>query len=207
MAGLAATSTLTGSLVQTRASGGSSRAGAVMDEALLAGATGVASSWSDPISSRFQRRPQRRNERREGTGLKALRFPRARSTPRKTLRATSPPEKSPLRFQARATIGPMCTPRRSLSRTFGAPRPAVFHIGLGDTDEYGRNVAHAVRSRSHRRRRRCRCSNRSTRPRRPTFSASVGRFTSLRVNGRPTDDFDATVHTWIKFGVRGAYDL
>jgi hypothetical protein len=41
----------------------------------------------------------------------------------------------------------------------------------------------------------------------PVLSTSVGRFTSITVNGTSTRDFDAAVHGWLMLGLRGAFDL
>ena len=41
----------------------------------------------------------------------------------------------------------------------------------------------------------------------PVLSSSVGRFTTVNVNGVPAGDFAPTVHAWVMLGLRGAYDL
>jgi hypothetical protein len=41
----------------------------------------------------------------------------------------------------------------------------------------------------------------------PVLSTSIGRYTSVVLNGRTTRDFDAVVHGWGMVGIRGAYDL
>ncbi len=41
----------------------------------------------------------------------------------------------------------------------------------------------------------------------PVISGSLGRFTSVAVNGTDTTDFEKTLHVWALAGVRGAFDL
>jgi hypothetical protein len=41
----------------------------------------------------------------------------------------------------------------------------------------------------------------------PVVSTSVGRYTSVTLNGTTTHDFDAVLHGWGMLGIRGAYDL
>jgi hypothetical protein len=41
----------------------------------------------------------------------------------------------------------------------------------------------------------------------PVVSATLGRFTSVSVNGAESEDFAPLFHSWILLGVRGAYDL
>ncbi len=41
----------------------------------------------------------------------------------------------------------------------------------------------------------------------PVLSTSIGRFTTVSVNGTPTRDFDTALHAWMMIGMRGAYDL
>jgi outer membrane protein len=41
----------------------------------------------------------------------------------------------------------------------------------------------------------------------PVLSTSIGRYTSVVLNGRTTHDFDTVVHGWGMVGIRGAYDL
>jgi hypothetical protein len=41
----------------------------------------------------------------------------------------------------------------------------------------------------------------------PVVSATLGRFTSVTVNGAESQDFDPMLHSWILLGIRGAYDL
>jgi hypothetical protein len=41
----------------------------------------------------------------------------------------------------------------------------------------------------------------------PVVSTSIGKYTSIDLNGRSTSDFNTTVHGWVLFGLRGAYDL
>lgn len=41
----------------------------------------------------------------------------------------------------------------------------------------------------------------------PVVSGSLGRYTSVAVNGTTSTDFDTLQHVWINIGVRGAFDL
>ena len=41
----------------------------------------------------------------------------------------------------------------------------------------------------------------------PVVSTSVGQYTKIELNGRNTSDFNTTVHGWVMFALRGAYDL
>lgn len=41
----------------------------------------------------------------------------------------------------------------------------------------------------------------------PVLSTSIGRYTTVSVNGTPTRDFDTALHAWVMFGFRGAFDL
>lgn len=41
----------------------------------------------------------------------------------------------------------------------------------------------------------------------PVVSGSLGRYTSVAVNGITSTDFDTLQHVWINIGVRGAFDL
>jgi hypothetical protein len=41
----------------------------------------------------------------------------------------------------------------------------------------------------------------------PVVSATLSRFTSVSVNNAESQDFDPMLHSWILFGLRGAYDL
>jgi opacity protein-like surface antigen len=41
----------------------------------------------------------------------------------------------------------------------------------------------------------------------PVVSGSLGRYTSVAVNGTTSTDFDTLQHAWINIGVRGAFDL
>ncbi|CAN5924320.1 hypothetical protein BH11MYX4_BH11MYX4_52470 [soil metagenome] len=41
----------------------------------------------------------------------------------------------------------------------------------------------------------------------PAVSTSIGRYTSISLNGRSTSDFNTVMHGWVLFGLRGAWDL
>lgn len=41
----------------------------------------------------------------------------------------------------------------------------------------------------------------------PVLSTSIGRYSSITVNGTPTRDFDMALHAWVMLGIRGAFDL
>lgn len=41
----------------------------------------------------------------------------------------------------------------------------------------------------------------------PLLSGSLGRYTSIELNGRETRDFESTLHGWAMAGLRGMYDL
>jgi opacity protein-like surface antigen len=41
----------------------------------------------------------------------------------------------------------------------------------------------------------------------PVLSGSIGRFTTIAVNGTPSTDFETVLHAWAALGFRGAFDL
>lgn len=41
----------------------------------------------------------------------------------------------------------------------------------------------------------------------PVVSTCIGQYTTIELNGRNTSDFNTTVHGWVMFALRGAYDL
>jgi opacity protein-like surface antigen len=41
----------------------------------------------------------------------------------------------------------------------------------------------------------------------PVLSGSMGRFTSVAVNGTPSTDYATAIHAWAMLGFRGAFDL
>ncbi len=41
----------------------------------------------------------------------------------------------------------------------------------------------------------------------PVLSGSLGRFTSVAVNGTPSTDYATALHAWAMLGIRGAFDL
>ena len=41
----------------------------------------------------------------------------------------------------------------------------------------------------------------------PVLSGSLGRYTSVSVNGTTSTDFATLLHAWAMLGVRGAFDL
>jgi opacity protein-like surface antigen len=41
----------------------------------------------------------------------------------------------------------------------------------------------------------------------PVLSGSMGRFTSVAVNGTPSTDYETATHAWAMLGIRGAFDL
>lgn len=41
----------------------------------------------------------------------------------------------------------------------------------------------------------------------PVLSGSMGRFTSVAVNGNPSTDYETAMHGWAMLGIRGAFDL
>lgn len=41
----------------------------------------------------------------------------------------------------------------------------------------------------------------------PVVSGSVGKFTTVAVNGTPSTDFETVLHAWVALGFRGAFDL